>query len=78
MRIQRMNGAVLFVVLAACGCKGAPGHGAVPDSTAMTSSGPCSEALGTASGPEFKWLVAEHVGQMRRLAAVYETKAAAM
>src|SRR5438445_710921 len=39
MRIQRMNGAVLFVVLAACGCKGAPGHGAGPDSTAMTSSG---------------------------------------
>jgi hypothetical protein len=32
----------------------------------------------TASGPGFKRLVAEHVEQMRRLAAVYETKAAAM
>ena len=151
MRIQRTNRALLFVVLAACACTGAPGHGAVPDSTAMSSSGPAthpkpeltampmlpglrahldsvaanpsmlrssmsghqaevkavvnamhadmmaagmhsdaayealadsvvkgSEALGTASGPGFKRLVAEHVDQMRRLAAVYETKAAAM
>ena len=37
-----------------------------------------SEALGTASGPDFQRLVMEHVDQMRRLAAVYESKAAAM
>ena len=37
-----------------------------------------SAALGTASGPDFERLVAEHVDQMRRLAAVYESKAAAM
>jgi hypothetical protein len=151
MRIQRTNRALVFVVLAACACKGAPRHGAVPDSTATSSSAPdthpkpeltampmlpglrahldsvaanpsmlrssmsghqaevkavvdamhadmmaagmhsdaayealadsvvkSSEALGTASGPEFKRLVAEHVDQIRRLAAVYETKAAAM
>jgi hypothetical protein len=37
-----------------------------------------SAALGTASGPDFDRLVKEHVDQMRRLAAVYESKAAAM
>jgi hypothetical protein len=151
MRIQVTNGALLFVVLAACGCQGASRHGSVADSAATSSSGPAtrpkpeltampmlpglrahldsvaanpsmlrssmsghlaevkavvdamhadmmaagmhsdaayealadsvvksSEALGTASGPEFKRLVAEHVDQIRRLAAVYETKAAAM
>jgi hypothetical protein len=35
-------------------------------------------ALGTASGSEFDRRVAEHVDQLRRLTAVYETKAAAM
>jgi len=37
-----------------------------------------SAALGTASGPAFDRLVKEHVDQIRRLAAVYESKAAAM
>ena len=37
-----------------------------------------SAALGTASGPELNRLIAEHVDQLRRLTAVYETKAAAM
>lgn len=37
-----------------------------------------SAALGTASGKDFDRLVMEHVDQMRRLAAVYETKAAGM
>ena len=135
---------LLFVVLALCGCKGAPARDASPDSAAdhpkpaltamamlpgirahldsvaadpsmmrsamaghqaevkalveamhadMMAAGMHSDAayealadsvvkgsaaLGTASGPDFERLVAEHVDQMRRLAAVYESKAAAM
>jgi hypothetical protein len=143
MRIQRTTGALLFLVLTAAGCKGAPGHGSAPDSSAIRSSeltamrmlpafrshldsvadhpamlrssmsghqaevralvnamhadmmaaGMHSDAayealadsivkgtaaLGTASGSEFDRRVAEHVDQLRRLTAVYETKAAAM
>ena len=37
-----------------------------------------SAALGTASGADLDRLVAQHVDQMRRLTAVYETKVAAM
>jgi hypothetical protein len=37
-----------------------------------------SARLGTAGGAEFKRLVAEHIGQMRRLAAMYESKTASM
>jgi uncharacterized protein (DUF1501 family) len=37
-----------------------------------------SAALGTASGKEFDRLVMQHVDQLRRLTAVYETKVAAM
>jgi hypothetical protein len=37
-----------------------------------------SAALGTARGSDFDREVAQHVDQVRRLAAVYETKAAAM
>jgi hypothetical protein len=37
-----------------------------------------SAALGTATGPGFDRQVAKHVDQVRRLAAVYETKTAAM
>jgi hypothetical protein len=33
-----------------------------------------SAALGTASGPDFDQLVMQHVDQVRRLAAVYESK----
>lgn len=151
MRIQRTRGVLLFVVLAICACKGAPGRTPAADSSAASSTGQAphakpvltampmlpgfrahvdsiaadpsmlrssmsghqaevkavvdamhadmmaagmhsdaayealadsvvkgSAALGTASGPDFDRLVAEHVDQMRRLAEVYETKAAAM
>jgi hypothetical protein len=37
-----------------------------------------SAALGTASGRDFDRLVMQHVDQMRRLAAVYESKVASM
>jgi hypothetical protein len=37
-----------------------------------------SAELGTASGPDFEQRVMHHVDQMRRLAAVYQSKVAAM
>jgi len=57
----------------AVGMHSDPAYEALADSVVAGSA-----ALGTASGPGFDRLVKEHVDQIRRLAAVYESKAAAM
>lgn len=50
-----------------------PAYEALADSVVQGSA-----ALSTAGGAEFKRLVAQHVDQMRRLSAVYETKVSAL
>jgi hypothetical protein len=56
--------------MTALGMHSDPAYAALADSVVRGSA-----RLGTAGGAEFKRLVAEHIDQMRRLAAIYETKA---
>ena len=59
--------------MAAAGMQSDAAYEALADSVVKGSS-----ALSTASGREFDRLVMQHVDQLRRLTATYETKAAAM
>jgi hypothetical protein len=65
--------AAIHADMARLGMPSDPAYDALADSVVNGSA-----ALGTAGGPEFERLVARHVDQLRRLAAVYETKVAAM